>query len=258
MGTVVCMSPDLTLSGLWSSAPPSREVLTPLVLAEHPPAVRWLLAHALPLGSPLPTAVHLRMHGEIKLKRWFPFTAEQVIVQGRGMVWEAKVHMSGLPIRGWDRLVDGRGAMRWSLFGLLPVLRAANEDVTRSARGRARAESLWLPSLFADPTLRWRPKEDRRVRVCLPPLDQPGGDPESLELNLGPSGQIRTISVARWGQPEGGTYREEPFGAQVEAEGTFDGLTIPTSLRAGWWPGTPRFEREGEFFRCEVTEARFR
>lgn len=252
------MSPDPTLKDLWSSAPPGREVLTPEVLANHPPAVRWLLAHALPVGLPLPTAVHLTMQGELRLRRWCPFTAEQVIVRGRGMIWEARVHMHGLPVKGWDRLVDGRGAMRWSLLGILPFLRADNADITRSARGRARAESLWLPSLFTDPTLRWRPRDDRRVRVCLPPLDQPEGDPEGLELQLGPSGQVKAISLQRWGQPGGGPYREEPFGAVVDAEGTFDGLTIPTELRAGWWPGTPRFEREGEFFRCRVTEARFR
>ena len=252
------MASGPTLSSLWQSAPPSRARLAPELLADHPPPVRWLLAHALPLGRPLPTAVWLTMHGEIKLNRWWPFTAEQVIVQGRGMIWEARVHMAGLPIRGWDRLVDGRGALRWSLFGLLPFLRAANADVTRSARGRARAESVWLPTLWLDPTLRWRPKAEGRLRVCLPPLDQPEGDPEKLEFELGPSGQIRAVTLSRWGQPGGGPYREEPFGALVEAERTFDGVTLPSRLRVGWWPGTPRFEREGEFFRCEVTAARFR
>lgn len=62
----------------------------------------------------------------------------------------------------------------------------------------------------------------------------------------------------RWGNPGGGPFREVPFGGLMEAEGTFQGLTIPTRVRVGWWFGTERFGREGEFFRAEVTGAEFR
>jgi hypothetical protein len=33
------------------------------------------------------------MHGEIKLGRWWPFRAEEVIRWDRGMVWHAVVRM---------------------------------------------------------------------------------------------------------------------------------------------------------------------
>jgi hypothetical protein len=46
------------------------------------------------------------MHGEIKLRGWMPFTAEQVLHRGRGMIWRATVRRRGLWIRGDDRLVD--------------------------------------------------------------------------------------------------------------------------------------------------------
>lgn len=32
----------------------------------------------------------------------------------------------------------------------------------------------------------------------------------------------------------------------------FDGLTIPTEYRVGWYFGSDRFESEGEFFRCTL------
>ncbi len=51
------------------------------------------------------------MHGEIKLGRWLPFTAEQVIHWGRGMIWNPAVRMKGMPIRGFDRLVNGESVM---------------------------------------------------------------------------------------------------------------------------------------------------
>jgi len=52
------------------------------------------------------------MHGEIKLKRWLPFTAEQVIRSDSQMMWKATVRRNGIPIRGFDRLVGGEGAMQ--------------------------------------------------------------------------------------------------------------------------------------------------
>jgi hypothetical protein len=52
------------------------------------------------------------MRGEIKRGRWLPFTAEQVIHRARGFIGRASVWMNGLPIRGFDRLVDSEGEMR--------------------------------------------------------------------------------------------------------------------------------------------------
>jgi len=34
---------------------------------------------------------------------------------------------------------------------------------------------------------------------------------------------------------------------------TFDGVTIPSAGRAGWFYGTDRWD-EGEFFRAEITD----
>jgi hypothetical protein len=56
----------------------------------------------------LANAVRLKMHGEIKLKGWLPFHAEQVICWSRGMVWQAKVQMHGISIRGGDTYLMDR------------------------------------------------------------------------------------------------------------------------------------------------------
>jgi len=48
------------------------------------------------------------------------------------------------------------------------------------------------------------------------------------------------------------------FGGILEAEGTFEGCTIPTRIRAGWYFGTDRFETDGEFFRATIDQAAFR
>lgn len=243
------ISPD----DLWREAPAAVERFDPALLAGLPAGAQRLLGHALAPGAPLARAVRLAMTGTIRLGDWHPFEADQVIVRDRGMVWAARVRMKGLPIRGSDRLLDGRGAMRWALFGLIPFLRAEGADITRSARGRLRAETIWLPSLLADPAVTWTEADAglrARVRV--------DGEPGDLDLTPDADGRLREVRLARWGNPGGGPFGEVPFGGVMEAEGTFQGLTIPTRVRVGWWFGTERFEREGEFFRAELTGAEFR
>ncbi len=43
----------------------------------------------------------------------------------------------------------------------------------------------------------------------------------------------------------------------MEAEHAFDGATIASRVRAGWWWGTDR-QDEGEFLRATITDAGFR
>jgi hypothetical protein len=247
------MARAITPDELWREAPAATARFDPARLAGLPEGARRLLGHALAPGAPLARAVRLAMRGTIRLGDWHPFEAEQVIVQDRGMVWAARVRMKGLPIRGSDRLLDGRGAMRWALFGLIPFLRAEGADITRSARGRLRAETIWLPSLLAAPAVAWTEAEGRlSARV---PVD---GEPGDLELGAEADGRLREVRLLRWGNPGGGPFREVPFGGLMEAEGAFQGLTIPTRVRVGWGFGTERFESEGEFFRAEITAAEFR
>jgi len=252
------MPKPVSLDELWASARPATARFDPAALAGMPPGARRFLGHVLAPGAVLPNAVRLAMTGTIRLGDWYPFEAEQVIVRGRGMIWTARVRMKGLPIRGWDRLLDGRGAMRWSLFGLIPFLRAEGPDITRSARGRLRAESIWLPSLLAEPDVAWTEAEDTHLRVRVPAQDAPDAGFGDLDLTTDGDGRLREVHLRRWGNPGGGAFREEPFGGFMEAEDTFQGLTIPTRVRIGWHPGTDRFEPEGEFFRAELGRAEFR
>ncbi len=110
-----------SLDGLWTSVSPGKRVFRPGQLPGLPDAAWHYLRHAIAPGAPLTSAVRLRMHGEIKLRRWLPFIAEQVIHWGHG-IWNATARMNGMLIRGFDRLVNGEGAMRWKLLGMIPVM----------------------------------------------------------------------------------------------------------------------------------------
>lgn len=194
------------------------------------------------------------MHGNIKLRRWFPFTGEQVILWDRGMIWSATVWMHRMPIRGSDRLVDGQGALRWRLFGIIPVMTASGPDITRSAAGRVAGESVWLPSVLRSDQVSWTAADASRPRVTV----KAGGLATDVALAIDAQGRLESIKFSRWGNPDGGDFGYTEFGGVVEEENSFGRYTIPTRLRIGWYFGTDRFGRDGEFFRVTIDEARYR
>ena len=79
-----------------------------------------------------------------------------------------------------------------------------------------------------------------------------------MEFEIDEHGQLQSVKMQRWGNPNGAAFRLVDFGGFMEAEGTFGGYTIPTRVRVGWYFGSPRFEAEGEFFRATIEHAAFR
>ena len=248
----------ISLNRLWQSAPLSKQSFQPVERLELPDPVRRYLQHAISLEgdaatpkTPLATAVRLRMHGEIMLKGWQSFRAEQVICYRQGMIWQATVWMNGLPIVGWDRLVAGEGAMQWKLLGLLPVMKAQGADITRSVIGRMQGEYVWLPSALLDKAVEWTAADDTHIYAELALLNET----TSLNLTINEAGGLQEAYFKRWGDPEETGPHYENFGVIVEDERTFFGYTIPSRFRAGWYFSSERFESEGEFFRATIDDA---
>lgn len=259
--TLTTLKP-VTLEKLWQAQPVSTGALPlgetrfdPEALTAVPPLARRYLRWAIAPGTPLASAVRLHMHGTIKLgDKWHRFTGEEVIRWQRGMIWRATTWMQGLPIFGADRLVDGVGEMRWKLLGLLPLMQASGEDVARSGAGRIQGEAVWLPSVLCNSDIAWTELNERQVQADFTAF----GEPARLTLTLDTQGAVQQVAMQRWGSPEGGDYHYDTFGVIATAIGTFDGYTIPTQIRAGWYFGTDRFESEGEFFRCTIERACYR
>jgi len=249
------MTRDRVFDDLWQTAPAATEVFDPAQVAGLPPAAQRYLLHALAPGAKLATTARLRMHGTIRLGAdWHPFEADQILRWDRGFVWRAKTRMKGLPVAGFDRWVEGQGAMRWKLLNIVPVMTGDGPDITRSAAGRFNIESIWLPAVLLGNDVRWTESD------ATPPeaIVRAHGEESHLELVLGESGALRSVKMARWGNPDGGVSHYEDFGGVAEEERTFDGITVATKLRIGWFFGTERFEREGEFIRVNVDEIAFR
>ena len=253
------MTKSISLDALWDSATPTELVFSPDKLAHLPAAAKQYLEHAIAPGTKIASAVRLKMHGEIKLKKWILFTAEQVICWEHGLIWSATAWMNGfLPIVGSDRVIDGIGAMQWKLLGLFPVMTASGADLTRSAIGRLQAESVWLPSVFYGDDVSWTSTELSDLDSNLHSSFVVQGDRAELDFTIDRSGRLKTTKLQRWGNPEGAEFHYMDFGGTLEEEGTFGGYTIPTRLRAGWYFGSKRFESEGEFFRATIDDAIYR
>lgn len=234
------------------AAPGTPAVFDPAMLGDLPePARRWL-AHSIAPRTPLWQAVELSMRGHIRIGRWHPFTAVQVLAPPHGYIWAATVRMAGLPLTGYDRLTAGSGEMRWRLLRLVPVMTADGADITRSACGRLAAEIALIPTVFTRAA--WASGSDPGTATATWRF---GEDTETVRLRVGDDGRLAEATLNRWGNPGDSPFGRYPFGMSADAEAPFSGVTIPTRFRAGWWWGTGR-QPDGEFFRARITGAVFR
>jgi hypothetical protein len=213
-----------------------------------PEPVRRYFTAAIAPGAPLAVSVRLSMRGRIKLGRWWPFSADEVLHPHRGFVWRARIAGA---LTGFDRYAAGRGEMDWRLAGLVKVMHADGPDVSRSAAERAGAEAIWLPTaLLPRFGVRWEALDDQQIRASY----NTDGKPLLTTFAINADGRIRSFGFDRWGDPDQtGAWAQHPCGGEVTASTTFDGLTIPAAGRFGWFHGTDRWH-EGEFIRFQITK----
>lgn len=248
---------DETTETLWAREAAKREEDALISLDSHPEVARRYFAHALEDESRRFRRVRLQMHGEIRLQgKWRPFEATQVIHAPHGLIWRARTRLGVIPVTGSDRYIDGEGGMRWKLAGLVPVVNEGpSDDISRSAAGRLHAESIWLPSSLLRQTTGARFEQALEDQLCI--TLETYGHCSDMTLHLDRSGAPRRLEMQRWGDAREEGFGWYPFGAHIEEEATFQGCTIPTRLRVGWFITPEGFEHQGEFWRATVTEAQF-
>lgn len=228
--------------------PPSFD---PSMVDELPePAQRWL-RHAIEPGTLMFEAVEIQMSGEIKLGTWRPFTATQAVVPDAGFVWAARTHLAGLPVRGYDSYALGEGRMKWRLLGAIPVASAPEYDATRSAADRLAAEAVLVPTSLVSAT--WRPADDRDSATFLRHVGHRVARGR-VTVRVGPDGQLRSISMLRWGAPGGGDYAQHVFEVSFGGEYLVDGIAVPDCWSAAWVDAGGRRQ---EFLRASIDTADF-
>jgi hypothetical protein len=196
------------------------------------------------------------MSGQMRLGEdqcWLPFRARQALAPPDGFVWEASVGTGLWRFAGADAYANGQGRMAFRLWDLLPIVRAGGPDVSRSARGRLAIESIWQPaSLLPQRGVTWSSIDDRTARAVVT-ID---GEPVPLTLSIAPDGGLQAVAMDRWSNATvDGEYASIPFGADVLAESTYEGYTVPSRLDVSWWYGTGR---AFNFFRAGLVDVSYR
>lgn len=249
---------DATRSTSWQrlAAPVAPAgIFDPADVEGLPAPAQRLLRRALAPGSRLASTVILDMAGEIRLRRWMPFRARQVLAAGAGFMWAPRVGRPPLVFTGADTHVDGHGTLDFRLWGLVPVARESGPDTDRSAAGRLAAETVaWLPqALVPAMGATWRAIDDTHATVGLPV----GERSVEVTVTVADDGRLRALSMHRWGTPDDRPPGAYPFGGDVSDHRTFAGVTIASAGRVGWWWATPR-QDDGVFFRYRISRADFR
>jgi hypothetical protein len=249
---------DQEVNRIWlqMEAVPTENRFTEDMVGELPAPVQRYLLHAIALGTPFASSVSLKMSGNFRLspdKPWLPMEAKEIISAFKGFVWKAVIGSGLLQMRGGDYYFNNLGRMRFSLWGLIPLVNAHNPDINRSAIGRLSGELVWLPSaLLPQRGVSWKAIDRGTIQASLK-ID---GEPITLTLFIDSDGKLLKLSFPRWGEhTDDGSFTDIPFGGEFQEEHTFGGFTIPSQMSLGWWFGTDRYS---EFFRATIEQAEFR
>lgn len=237
---------ELTLEG-------EGERFDPEMVADLPEPARRMLVRAIAPGTPLARSVELEMRGDIRLdpeRDPLPLVAEQILAPPEGFVWRARAGAGTMRISGFDRYGRGAGETRFALWGILPVVRARSEDVTRSAAGRLAMEAVLLPSaLLPGRGVTWEEIDEARARFRM----TVGSETVATTVEVDGDGRPIRASAMRWSEDAGPGY--DPFVVELGGELEAGGYRIPATIEAGWRLGTPD---ENRFFRATLERAVFR
>jgi hypothetical protein len=254
---IIRVKNDREVHQIWQGleTAPVENRFTEDMVAGLPAPVQRYFFHAIALETPLASSVSLDMSGSFRLgqdKPWLPMRAKQII-SAKGFVWKAAIGRSLFQMVGADYYANGFGRMRFSLWGLLPLVNASNPDVRRSSIGRLAGELVLLPSaLLPQHGVSWKAIDDKTIQASLKINDEP----IILTLTIDPDGKLQKLSLPRWGdKTKDSSYTYIPFGGEYQEEKAFGGFTIPSQINAGWWFGTDRYL---EFFRATIERAEFR
>ena len=210
--------------------------------------VRRYFTHAIAHGAPLEPCMRLRMKGRIKIGLWLPFTAEQDC-DGSSFIWRARVprHVPFLTVT--DTYDDGRGSIDGRLLGAMRMFHSDDQNIVRSAAGRAATEGIVAPiGLLPNPTRIWHAESDNEITVNLVLAPER----PALHLTIDNDGAVQSVNLQRWGDVGEKTFGYIPFGGDILEEKRFGDFVLPARLRVGWWHGTERFS---PFFEAEIISA---
>jgi hypothetical protein len=247
---------EATFADIEASAGVSPGNFEVAMLDRLPEVARRYFLHAIAPGTPLKTTVRLRMQGNFLLGdkdsfQTYSMTARQVLAPPDAFIWIPSMVSSAIHISGSDALSGGNAWTRFWIGDLIPVVNSlGGGDLARSALARAAMESVWVPaSLLPQMGVRWEQTGANTARLYFATGIEP------IDLVLDADGVVLQVTTMRWSDanPQK-TFRLQSFGGTMEAEGTFEGFTIPTRIEVGNHFGTAQYL---PFFQANLVAAEY-
>jgi hypothetical protein len=184
----------------------------------------------------------------------YSMSARQALRPPDQFIWIPEMRSGAMAITGSDALFRGQAWTRFWILGLIPVAQElTSADLVRSAAFRAAVEgAVWLPaSLLPENGVQWQQVGTNDAVVTLR-KPQPH---IVLRLKINDAGALTEVFGQRWSNANADkTFRLQPFGGKMTAEGTFQGFTIPTEVSVGNHYGTDDYL---PFFQARITKARY-
>jgi hypothetical protein len=202
-----------------------------------PDPVRRYFAFALPEGHPFVRGARVEQEGELLMPGgdWRRFSAvSHVVVQPPGFVWDATIRMAGVvPVRIRDSYLQGEGAMRGRLAGLVPVAEAAGSpEMAAASLQRYLAEAPWVPTaLLPNAGVAWTAIDDSSARATL--TDH--GTTVWVDFQFGAEGEIVGIRTDRY-RALNGRQVLTPWVGRFWDYARVNGVMVPRSGEVAWAP----------------------
>lgn len=220
-----------------SSLGPDRVVRTG-DLAALPPPVRRYLHAVLREGQPHIERVRMEQRGTFRgdgpTSPWRPFTATQhVTVRPPGFVWNATIQMwPWVPVRVVDAYHDGRGMLRATLGGVLPVLDAApGAALDEGELLRYLAEApLYPTALLPAAGVEWVSIDDTSARATL----VHGGTTAALTFHVNDRNEVERVEGLRGFTHEDGSVERRPWVGYWRRYRERGGMRVPTEGEVAW------------------------
>lgn len=234
---------DRVRAALPRAARPVGDVVTSADLAGLPEAARRYLRFAGAVGRPRDRVLRARFVGRFRLRPRGPWVRceawQYTTAQPAARLFRIRLHRpGGPPVTGWDTYRDGRGGVRATMLGVLPVANGAGPRFDAAAQVTWLVEVLLLaPSMLAQAAVRWSGGANADTfRVSF----TDAGRTVEAEALVAPDGALREVRTDdRWAQLPGGGVRAR-WSAPVDGWRTVGGRPRITEAHAVWQlPGGP-------------------
>lgn len=198
------------------------------------PVQRWLTRVGV-VGRPRVLDARIRFDGLIRSgpdAGWMKGPAEQHnFYHPVARYFFMRASRMGVPAYVYHRYAEGAATMQARLAGLVPLVEAGGEEMTRAETVTVLNDLLmFAPGAVPGMPLAWEELADGEVRVTL----EHAGHRVSADLTFDEAGDLVGFVSRDRSRSEGGTLRVVPWSTPVLALGEVDGLRLPVEAEAQW------------------------